>query len=117
MAKPNAKAKLGEGGRFAALKQKLGKREGITNPGALAAYIGRKKYGASKFAKLGAAGRRSAHGSGPFSKAEIDKGYKLVSAPAYVSALTTAEHEGGAEQKVKGKDLKRTSEAKQVAGR
>ena len=60
MAKPNAKAKLGQGGRFAALKKKLGARPGVTNPGALAAYIGRKKYGAKKFASLGAKGRRSA---------------------------------------------------------
>jgi hypothetical protein len=43
------KAKLGSGKRFAALANK-------TSP-ALAAYIGRKKYGAQKFAALGAAGR------------------------------------------------------------
>jgi hypothetical protein len=53
----DAKAPLGEGGRFAALKSKLGKRPGVTNPGALAAYIGRKKYGAKKMAKMAAAGR------------------------------------------------------------
>jgi len=53
-----AKAKLGSGKRFAALKGKLAKEPGITNPGALAASIGRKKYGASKMAKLSAAGRR-----------------------------------------------------------
>ncbi len=56
MAKPNAKAPLGQGGRFAALKKKLGAK-GATNPGALAAYIGRKKYGKSKFQKLGAKGK------------------------------------------------------------
>jgi len=49
---------LGSGGRFAALKSKLASRPGVTNPGALAAYIGRKKYGAKKFAKLGAKGRK-----------------------------------------------------------
>ena len=52
------KPKLGSGGRFAALKSKLASRPGVTNPGALAAYIGRKKYGAKKFAKLGAKGRK-----------------------------------------------------------
>lgn len=51
------KAKLGSGARFAALKSKLGKRAGVSNPGALAAYIGRKKYGAKKFGALGAHGR------------------------------------------------------------
>lgn len=52
-------AKLGTGARFAALKAKLGKREGVTNPGALAAYIGRKKYGAHKMAVWAAKGRKS----------------------------------------------------------
>lgn len=51
------KAKLGSGARFSALKAKLS-RKGIRNPGALAASIGRKKYGAKRFAKLGARGRR-----------------------------------------------------------
>lgn len=57
-AKPNPNAPLGEGGRFAALKQKLSHRRGVTDPGALAAYIGRKKYGAKRFAALSAGGRR-----------------------------------------------------------
>jgi hypothetical protein len=52
-----AKPKLGSGARFKALKKKLGKRKGVTNPGGLAAYIGRKKYGKKKFAKLSVAGR------------------------------------------------------------
>jgi len=57
VATPNAKAPLGQGGRFAALKGKLAKRKGVTNPGALAAYIGRKKYGAKKFGQLAAKGK------------------------------------------------------------
>lgn len=52
------KPPLGSGQRFAALKSKLASRPGVENPGALAAYIGRKKYGAKKFAKLGAKGRK-----------------------------------------------------------
>ena len=48
---------LGGGGRFAALEGKLAKEPGVTNPGALAASIGRKKYGNSKFAKLSAGGK------------------------------------------------------------
>jgi len=51
------KAKLGSGKRFASLKRNL-KRKGARNPGALAAYIGRKKYGKKRFAKLSAKGRR-----------------------------------------------------------
>jgi hypothetical protein len=57
------KPKLGSGKRFAALKMKLGARKGkgkVSNPGALAAYIGRKKFGVKKFAKLGAKGRARA---------------------------------------------------------
>lgn len=57
MAKPNASAPLGQGGRFAALKAKIAKRGGVSNPGAVAAAIGRRKYGAKKFQKLAAAGK------------------------------------------------------------
>lgn len=56
MAKPNSKAPLGQGGRFAALKNKLAK-QGATDPGALAASIGRKKYGAKKFNGMAAKGK------------------------------------------------------------
>jgi len=51
------KPKLGTGKRFSALKSKLAKR-GVKNPAALAAFIGRKKYGKKKFAKLAAKRRR-----------------------------------------------------------
>jgi len=51
-AKPNAKAPLGSGGRFAALKKSLSGRKGVKDPGALAAAIGRKKYGKKRFASL-----------------------------------------------------------------
>lgn len=50
---------LGTGERFRRLKSKLAKR-GARNPGALAAWIGRKKYGKKKFQQLAAAGRRKA---------------------------------------------------------
>mgnify|MGYP001563235349 CR=1 FL=1 len=48
---------LGSGKRFASLKKKLAAR-GATDPGALAGFIGRKKWGAKKMAKLSAKGRR-----------------------------------------------------------
>ena len=50
-------AKLGTGARFKALKGKLAKK-GAKNPAALAAFIGRKKYGKKKFQGLSAAGRK-----------------------------------------------------------
>jgi len=53
--------KPGGGGRFAKLKGELS-HKGIRNPGALAASIGRKKYGAAKMAKFSAMGRRRAAG-------------------------------------------------------
>jgi hypothetical protein len=56
------KPKLGTGVRFASLKASLAKRPGVTNPGALAAAIGRKKYGFSSFQKLATHGRK-VHGS------------------------------------------------------
>lgn len=49
--------KLGGGGRFKKLVAKLKNKKGITNPGALAASIGRKKYGKSKFQSLAAKGK------------------------------------------------------------
>ena len=52
-----AKPKLGSGGRFRALKAKLS-RKGVRDPAALAASIGRKKYGARRMADMAAAGRR-----------------------------------------------------------
>lgn len=51
------KPKLGTGKRFAQLKAKLAKRA-AKSPGALAAWIGRKKYGPKRFAKLSAKGRK-----------------------------------------------------------
>lgn len=50
------KPKLGSGERFAALSASLAKKPGIRNPGAVAASIGRKKYGAKRFASLAAHG-------------------------------------------------------------
>jgi len=58
MAKPNKSAPLGQGGRFAALKGNLSRRRDIENPGALAAFIGRKKYGKGRFQKFAAKGRK-----------------------------------------------------------
>lgn len=51
------KPKLGSGKRFKALSTKLAAK-GASNPNALAAYIGRKKYGTKKMAKLSAKGRK-----------------------------------------------------------
>lgn len=50
------KGKLGTGERFGRLKGALQKR-GAENPGALAAYIGRKKYGNKKMAAMSAKNR------------------------------------------------------------
>ena len=49
----------GGGGRFQKLKKELSK-EGVNNPGALAASIGRKKYGKKKFQQMAAKGRKRA---------------------------------------------------------
>ncbi len=52
--------KPGGGGRFKALEGKLEHKKGVSNPGALAAYIGRRKYGSAQMAKWSAKGRESA---------------------------------------------------------
>lgn len=51
-----AKPKLGSGARFKNLEKNLSAK-GARNPAALAAYIGRKKYGAKKFGSLSKGGR------------------------------------------------------------
>jgi hypothetical protein len=51
-----AKPPLGSGERFAQLKSKLAAK-GARDPGALAAAIGRKKYGKKRFQQLGQKGR------------------------------------------------------------
>ena len=51
------KPKLGSGKRFKQLSSKL-KKKGAKDPKALAAYIGRRKYGPEKFAKLSAKGKK-----------------------------------------------------------
>lgn len=48
---------LGGGGKFKKLEGSLMKRGNTQDPAALAAYIGRKKYGAKKFSKLSQAGK------------------------------------------------------------
>ena len=57
MAKPNAHAKLGQGGRFAAVEASA-KKSGARNPAAVAAAVGRAKYGSAKMAAMSAAGRK-----------------------------------------------------------
>jgi hypothetical protein len=53
-----ARPKLGSGGRFKALKKELAGKKGVSDPGALAASIGMKKYGKGQMAKMAAAGRK-----------------------------------------------------------
>lgn len=55
--KYKVRGKIGTGVRYRRLKSSLS-RKGARNPGALAAYIGRKKYGKRRYAKMAAAGRR-----------------------------------------------------------
>jgi hypothetical protein len=57
MAKPNSKAPLGQGGRFAAVEAKA-RASGARNPAAVAAAAGIKKYGKSKMESMAAKGRK-----------------------------------------------------------
>lgn len=50
--------KIGSGRRFRGLEAKLAKKSAVKNPSALAAVIGRKKYGSERMAALAAAGKR-----------------------------------------------------------
>ena len=53
-----AKPKLGSGKRFKNLVKALDQRDSVDDPEALAAWIGRMKYGAKKFNKMAQAGRK-----------------------------------------------------------
>lgn len=52
-----AKPRLGSGARFKSLRDKIAKRGKVRDPDAVAASIGRKKYGKPRFQRLSAAGR------------------------------------------------------------
>ena len=52
--------KLGGGGRFAKLEKSIAARGGVKDAAAVAASIGRKKYGAKKMATMAAKGRKRA---------------------------------------------------------
>lgn len=52
------KPKLGTGKRFEKLEKSIASKGKVDNPAAVAAAIGRKKYGATKMAKMSAAGRK-----------------------------------------------------------
>lgn len=54
-----AKAKLGSGARFKAV-EKSAKEGGAKDPGAVAAAIGRKKYGQKKMTALAKKGKKAA---------------------------------------------------------
>lgn len=51
------RAKLGSGKRHELLSKQLAGRKGVRDPDALAAAIGRRKYGAGRMAKMAAKGR------------------------------------------------------------
>ena len=55
--KKKKKPKLGTGKRFKNLSSKL-KKKGAKNPKALAAWIGRKKYGKKKMSAMAAKGKK-----------------------------------------------------------
>lgn len=52
--------KPGGGGRFKKLEGQLEHRKGVHNAGALAAYIGRRKFGSKRMAEFSAKGRAAA---------------------------------------------------------
>jgi hypothetical protein len=50
--------KLGSGQRFKKLANKIARKGNVENPAAVAASIGRKKYGDDKMAKMSTAGKK-----------------------------------------------------------
>lgn len=54
---PAARTPAGKGTRFKAMVSKLKKKKGVKDPGALAAAIGRSKFGKGKMQRMAAKGR------------------------------------------------------------
>jgi phage head maturation protease len=88
-----AMPKLGTGKRFAKLKSSLAAK-GAKDPGALAAYIGRKRYGKAKFAKIAA----KARGKGGASRMSEDRSQRFELFRSYpledAHVITRAEGDG-----------------------
>jgi HK97 family phage prohead protease len=86
-----AMPKLGTGARFAALKSKLSSK-GASDPGALAAYIGRKKFGRARFTSLASKARKGGGGKARRSgtPGELIRTYPLED----IHILTRAEGDG-----------------------
>lgn len=57
--------KLGSGARFRGLAAKLAANPNVRNPNALAAYMGRQKYGTKRFQQLAKKGRERAEHDAP----------------------------------------------------
>lgn len=86
-------AKLGGGGRFKKLKSDLAAK-GASDPGALAAYIGRKKFGKSKFAKLAGSARKGKAGKPAMARAENDVWFRPTVPLEVCEIVRTGEHGG-----------------------
>jgi hypothetical protein len=52
--------KIGDGTKFRKLKKQLAGKKGVKNPAALAAWVGRKKFGKQRYAELSKEGREKA---------------------------------------------------------
>ena len=53
-----AKARLGSGKRFKQLANKIARKGNVENPAAIAAKVGREKYGKEKFQKMATQGKK-----------------------------------------------------------
>jgi hypothetical protein len=60
MALKRKKPPLGSGARFKAVEASA-RKSGASNPAAVAAAVGRRKYGTKKMAEMAAAGRKRKH--------------------------------------------------------
>lgn len=90
-------AKLGSGARFKALQAKIARKGGVRNPAAVAAAIGRKKFGKARFQKLAAAGHHE----------EVELTQEDVSAAAHrASTHTTMVHTSDAHTRAQKLHLK-----------
>ena len=81
----------GGGGSFAKLKGELAQKPGISNPGALAASIGRKKFSKDQFQKMASKGKERATAESKGEKKPALPNFKpLAKSPGLSEALSSA---------------------------
>lgn len=112
---PSAKAPAGSGKRFAALKAKLSKRKGVKDPGALAAAIGRAKFGKGKFQAMAKKGSAKEEDNGKENGKENGDEKKMSSKERFLAMIKAKKAGKKPEKEEKGEKEEKEEETEKKA--